>query len=168
MADQLQNRNAHTSSGAPLTNGTRPFVETPCVVEADGQTLNATFSIQSMTDILRYSMTKQVFSLSTSQALLILKALPPGTKCFEYSSPQSAPIRYVGERDKVIEVFSHDAQEPIAPAWNNPGQYNTRTLWGMTFTFINTVSETFPAEEGEYCVLLEYNFEDINEELPQL
>jgi hypothetical protein len=37
----------------------------------------------------------------------------------------------------------------------------------MTFMFVNEISERYPDDSREFGVLLDYNYEDENEELPQ-
>ena len=109
------------------------------------------------------------FSLTTSQTLAILRALPANAKCYEFSSTQEALPRYIGTRDDLVEVFSHPAQPPDAPTWNVSHEARTRHLAAMTFrpTLTRTSAE-LPRMGGEYCVLLDYSVGDDIDKLPNL
>lgn len=111
----------------------------------------------------------EAFTLSTKQALALIRAVPPGTLVFEASSAQGHSARFIGERDDVIRVWSHPAQEACAPAWNEGEGGNTHTLHALSFQHLSWMDDRDePEDREEFCILLDYNYELEIEGLPRL
>jgi len=110
---------------------------------------------------------KTNFTLTVNQLLSILRALPEKTHFFTESTAQGHRVRYVGTRDKIIDVFADSEQWANAPAWNN-AEGHTHVLFGMQITFRSDLPGPPSDNEDEFCVILDYNYEDVNERLPKL
>ncbi|MFT5325288.1 MAG: hypothetical protein ACI8P0_003156 [Planctomycetaceae bacterium] len=110
-------------------------------------------------------MTSNGFTLSTAQCLAIFQSLPEGTKFYQYSTAQGSEAQYTGKRDKVIAAFADSRQSADVSSWRSGQQ--TRTLFGVSMVMEQSFREV-DEDNKDYCVLLEWNYEDQEPDLPEL
>ena len=103
------------------------------------------------------------FTLNTAQTLAVLHAVPSSTKCFGEFTDERDGNRFLGFRDDVGSIFSHEAQGDMAPAWKTKhAVYDLRVLSAQP------ADGQFVTGGDQFCLVLSFDHTDGegNDQLP--
>jgi len=103
------------------------------------------------------------FTLNTQQTLAILNSVPDSTRCFGEFSVERDGEHYLGFRDDVTAIFSHETQTDIAPRWKT--KHAVYDLWAISAEFAD---DAFVVGGDVFCLKLRFEItcDDDHDKLP--